>query len=76
MQRVTCRRNENDEKKKAMRWPLMPQGSFNEHLDGRSAASFVGGSRKPCVVTWVTRTRDADGRVSPMLPPFLAVVAR
>ena len=34
-----------------------------------------GGLRKPCVVTWVTRTAGANGRVSPM-PPFLAVVVR
>ena len=51
------------------------QGSFNEHLDGRALhPGNVQRLRKPCVVTWVTRSVFANGRVSPILPPFLAVV--
>ena len=36
------------------------RGSFNEHLDGRALQEMcsVGGLRKPCVVTWVTRSVD------------------
>ena len=34
----------------------------------------VGASRQSCVVTWVTRVADTNGRVSPMLSHFLAVV--
>ena len=63
----------------ATRWPLRSKDSLNEHLDGKALRSWKrtgGGLRKPCVVTWVTRTADANGRVSPMLPPFLAVVVR
>ena len=54
--------------------PLMSQGSFKEHLDGRAASlemCSVVGLRKPCIVTFLTRASDANSRVSPILPPFL-----
>ena len=42
----------------------------------RSWKRTGGGLWKPPVVTWVTRSTDASGRVSPVLPPFLAVIKR